>query len=133
MRCAHRPGFAGGAGRGHLASQQGATFAQIGVPLCRDSDCFLAQWATMGVTVFDNPMASRYEARIDGVLAGISEYELTPDTIIVLDAVVAEEYEGQGVGTAIARYALDDARARDLHVRPLCPFIRSWMQRHPEY
>jgi uncharacterized protein len=93
----------------------------------------LAQWATMSVTVSDNPMASRYEARVDGVLAGISEYELTPDTIIFLHTVVAEEHEGQGVGTAIARYALDDARARDLHVRPLCPFIRGWMQRHREY
>jgi predicted GNAT family acetyltransferase len=93
----------------------------------------LAQWAIMSVTVSDNPMGSRYEARIDGVLAGISEYELTPDTIIFLHTVVAEEYEGQGVGTAIARYALDDARARDFHVRPLCPFIRAWMQRHPEY
>jgi len=93
----------------------------------------LAQLATMSVTVSDNPMASRYEAHVDGVLAGVSEYELTSDTIIFLHTVVAEEYEGQGVGTAIARYALDDARARDLHVRPLCPFIRSWMQRHPEY
>jgi predicted GNAT family acetyltransferase len=87
----------------------------------------------MSVTVDDNPMASRYEARLDGVLAGVSEYELTPDTIIFLHTVVAEEYEGQGVGTAIARYALDDARARGLQVRPLCPFIRGWMQRHPEY
>jgi predicted GNAT family acetyltransferase len=87
----------------------------------------------MTVEVTDNSMASRYEARIDGVLAGISEYELTLDTIIFLHTVVAEEYEGQGVGTAIARYALDDARARALNVRPLCPFIRGWIQRHPEY
>jgi len=87
----------------------------------------------MSVTVSDNPMASRYEARVDGVLAGVSEYELTSDTIIFLHTVVAEEHEGQGVGTAIARYALDDARARDLRVRPLCPFIRGWMGRHREY
>ena len=87
----------------------------------------------MSVTVADNTMASRYEARLDGALAGVSEYELTADTIIFLHTVVAEEHEGQGVGTAIARYALDDARARGLRVRPLCPFIRSWMQRHPEY
>jgi uncharacterized protein len=46
---------------------------------------------------------------------------------------VAEKYEGQGVGGAIARYALDDARARGLQVRALCPFIRGWMGRHPEY
>jgi predicted GNAT family acetyltransferase len=93
----------------------------------------LAQWAIMTVVVADNPMGSRYEARIDGALAGVSEYELTADTIIFLHTVVAEEHEGQGVGSAIARYALDDARVRGLRVRPLCPFIRSWLGRHHEY
>jgi len=78
-------------------------------------------------------MVSRYEARINGALAGVSEYELTPDTIIFLHTVVAQKYEGQGVGGAIARYALDDARARGLNVRALCPFIRSWLGRHHEY
>ena len=87
----------------------------------------------MSVTVEDNPMVSRYEARINGALAGISEYELTPDTIVFLHTVVAQKYEGQGVGGAIARYALDDARARGLNVRALCPFIRSWLGRHHEY
>jgi hypothetical protein len=87
----------------------------------------------MSVTVADNPMASRYEARIDDALAGVCEYDLTPDTIIFLHTVVARKYEGQGVGGAMARYVLDDARARGLQVRALCPFIRSWMQRHPEY
>ena len=87
----------------------------------------------MSVTVADNPMASRYEARLDGALAGVCEYDLTPDTIIFLHTVVAQKYEGQGVGGAIARYVLDDARERDLQVRALCPFIRGWMERHPEY
>jgi uncharacterized protein len=85
------------------------------------------------VVVADDPMASRYEARIDGKLVGVSEYELTDDTIVFLHTVVAEQYEGRGVGGAIARYALDDARARGLHVRALCPFIRGWMERHPQY
>ena len=87
----------------------------------------------MSVTVADNPMDSRYEARVDDALAGVCEYELTVDTIVFLHTVVAEKYEGQGVGTALARYALDDARARGLYVRALCPFIRGWMARHPEY
>jgi uncharacterized protein len=94
---------------------------------------FLAQWAIMSVTVDDNPMENRYEARIDGALVGVSQYELTADTIVFLHTVVAQEYEGQGVGSAIARYALDDARARGLSVRPLCPYIRGWLQRHAEY
>jgi predicted GNAT family acetyltransferase len=87
----------------------------------------------MSVTVDDNSLVSRYEARIDGALAGVSEYDLADDTIIFLHTIVARKYEGQGVGGAIARYALDDARARGLRVRALCPFIRSWMGRHPEY
>jgi predicted GNAT family acetyltransferase len=87
----------------------------------------------MSVTVADNPMDSRYEACVDDALAGVCEYELTTDTIVFLHTVVAQRYEGQGVGTALARYALDDARDRGLYVRALCPFIRGWMARHPEY
>jgi predicted GNAT family acetyltransferase len=38
------------------------------------------------------------------------------------------------VGSAIARYALDDVRSTGTHrVLPMCPFIKGWMQRHPEY
>ena len=87
----------------------------------------------MSVTVVDDSMESRYEARIDGELVGLSQYELTADTITFLHTVVRQEYEGQGVGGAIARFALDDARARGLRVRPLCPYIRGWLDRHPEY
>jgi uncharacterized protein len=102
-------------------------------PVLSGRSLFLAQWAIMSVIVDDNPMENRYEARIDGALVGISQYELTADTIVFLHTVVAQEYEGQGVGSAIARYALDDARARGLSVRPLCPYIRGWLQRHHEY
>ena len=53
----------------------------------------------MSVTVVDNPTDSRFEARVDGTLAGVSEYELTSDTIIFLHTQVAEKYEGQGAGS----------------------------------
>ena len=87
----------------------------------------------MSVTVVDNLAEARYEGRVDGVLAGVSEYELLSDTIVFLHTHVDDQYEGQGIGSDIARYALDDARARGIYVRPLCPFIRRWMKRHPEY
>lgn len=87
----------------------------------------------MSVTVVDNPTESRFEAWVDGALAGVSEYELTSDTIVFLHTNVDEQYEGQGVGSEIARSALDDARSRGLYVRPLCPFIRDWLKRHREY
>jgi predicted GNAT family acetyltransferase len=87
----------------------------------------------VSVEVADNLMENRYEARVNGALAGVCSYELTSDTLILLHTQVAERYEGRGVGSDIAQFALDDARARGLYVRPLCPFVRSWLKRHPEY
>jgi hypothetical protein len=67
----------------------------------------------MTVSVADDPMASRYEARIDGKLAGVSEYEVTPDTIVFLHTVVRTNIR-PWVGGAIARYAREDSRARGI-------------------
>jgi len=41
--------------------------------------------------------------------------------------------EGHGVGSLLARTALDDARARQLRVVPSCPFVRGYIRRHPEH
>ena len=42
-------------------------------------------------------------------------------------------FEGHGVGSALAKAALDDVRAKGLKAVPLCPFIRTWIDRHPDY
>ena len=82
----------------------------------------------------DNPVESRYEGWMDGELAGFAAYQLDGDRIIFTHTEVDDAYEGQGVGSAIARFALDDVRTRPgLRVVPRCPFIASWMDRHPEY
>jgi uncharacterized protein len=87
----------------------------------------------MHVTVADNLAEARYEVWAGEKLAAFSEYELTSDTIIFVHTEVEPEYEGQGVGGSLARFALDDARRRGLRVRPLCPFIKAWIERHPDY
>lgn len=40
---------------------------------------------------------------------------------------------GRGVGSQLARHALDDARARGLAVVPDCPFLNDYLSKHPEY
>jgi predicted GNAT family acetyltransferase len=80
----------------------------------------------------DNPAASRYEAKIDGQIA-FAEYMLTGANITFTHTEVPVGLEGQGIGSALARFALDDARARGLAVIPLCPFIKAFIQRHREY
>lgn len=85
------------------------------------------------VSVADAPQARRYEAMIDGELAGTAAYIRTPEVIAFIHTEVDAAYEGRGVGSALARNALDDARAQGLRVLAICPFISGWLARHPEY
>jgi predicted GNAT family acetyltransferase len=84
------------------------------------------------ITVTDNPAEGRYEAIVDGYLAH-ADYIRQGTTITFTHTEVAPELEGRGVGGALARFALEDARAQGLAVIPLCPFIASYIRRHPEY
>ena len=86
------------------------------------------------VTVTDNPDQSRYEAHVDGELAGFADYELREDVITFTHTEVDSAFEGQGVGGALARGALDHVRASGgLSVVPECPFIARWVEKHPDY
>ena len=86
------------------------------------------------VDVSRNDSSRRCEARVDGVLAGFAEYQLTDDLVIFTHTEVDPAYEGQGVGSAIARFALDDVGDQGTRrVLPLCPFIKAWIGKHPEY
>jgi predicted GNAT family acetyltransferase len=86
----------------------------------------------MAVDVHDNQDESRYEARVDGELAGFAEYRLTGERITFVHTEVDDAFEGQGVGSAIARGALGDARERGLAVVPLCPFIAGYIAKHQD-
>jgi uncharacterized protein len=82
----------------------------------------------------DDPGRLRYEARIDGVLAGFAAYQLTQGRIVFTHTEVDPRFEGHGVGSGLARFALDDVRAQgSRRVVPRCPFIRSWIEDHPDY
>ena len=38
------------------------------------------------------------------------------------------------MGSTLARVALDEVRADGTRtVRPLCPFIKAWIDKHPDY
>jgi predicted GNAT family acetyltransferase len=87
----------------------------------------------MSRLVSDNAEGSRYEIHVDGRLAGFAEYKGGPGQIVFTHTEVDDAYEGQGVGSELARGALDDARAKGLAVVPLCPFIKGWIARHPDY
>lgn len=86
------------------------------------------------VTVRDDPDQHRFEAVIDGEVAGFAAYELAEDAITFTHTEVDDRFEGRGVGSALARQALDAVRADGgRRVRPQCSFIKGWIDKHPDY
>lgn len=84
--------------------------------------------------VTDNATSHRFEARVDGRLAGIAEYQLTEALVVFTHTEVEPAFEGQGIGSAIARFALDQLRQEGTRkALPVCPFIKGWIERHPDY
>jgi uncharacterized protein len=85
------------------------------------------------VSIRDNPEELRYELVVDGDVEGEIMYRRSPDRIVLVHTEVSPSLEGQGLGSRLVVEALDDIRARGLHVVPICPFVRRYIRRHPEY
>ena len=85
------------------------------------------------VTVVDNGARSRYEAWVDGRLAGHINYRRGPGYLDFLHTEVESEFDGHGVGSRLAAGALDDVRAHGGRIVATCPFVREYLERHPGY
>ena len=83
--------------------------------------------------VSDNTAAQRFEIRVDGELAGFARYQWIDDDLAITHTEIDDRFEGQGLGSALARSVLDSLRESGTKVLPYCPFVRGYIDRHPEY
>jgi predicted GNAT family acetyltransferase len=77
--------------------------------------------------------ASDYEITVDGKHAGLAAFTERPDAVVFTHTEIADGFEGKGIGSQLAQAALDDVRRRGLSAVPHCPFIKGWIDRHPDY
>jgi predicted GNAT family acetyltransferase len=81
--------------------------------------------------VVDDPNRSRYELRDDGRLLGFTEYEPRGDGVLEFPhTVISESQRGAGYGSMLVRAALEDVRAKGLHIVPTCPFVARFVREH---
>ena len=83
--------------------------------------------------IVQNEEARQFELSLDNRTAKVTYVMLSPTTIIYTHTMVPFSLKGQGVASALARHVLDYARENNLNVIPQCPFIRSYIESHPEY
>jgi predicted GNAT family acetyltransferase len=74
-----------------------------------------------------------YEAYLDGERVGELAYEQHDDVVTAIHTEVDPGTEGKGIGGRLAQTLLDEARAAAQQVVPLCPFVKGWIERHPDY
>lgn len=81
----------------------------------------------------DNAALQRFELRTGGAAAAVAEYQLDGGTLRFLHTKVEPAFEGRGLGSRLAKAALDEVRRRGLKALPQCPFIAGYIGKHPEY
>lgn len=87
----------------------------------------------MALQVIDSPERQRYEAVREGTVLGFTAYEHMNRVLVLTHTEVDPALEGQGIGGALVRSVLDQARSLRLRVLALCPFVRAWLENHPDY
>ncbi|RYE11910.1 MAG: N-acetyltransferase [Sphingobacteriaceae bacterium] len=79
-----------------------------------------------------NEAQNQFEQNTPEGLALIA-YEMDGKTMSIMHTEVPEAMEGQGVGSDLAKFALDYAREKQLKVKIYCRFVQVYLKRHPEY
>lgn len=74
-----------------------------------------------------------YEARLYGRTVGRAYFRTRPGRVVFTHTKIDPEHEGEGIGSALARGALDDVRARGLRAVPECEFIAGYIEEHQAY
>jgi hypothetical protein len=93
-------------------------------------NCAIAAGLT---AVRDMPERDRVELEVDGAVVGFAEYRRRLGTIAFVHTEIDPGHEGEGLGRILVSAALVEARREGARVAPLCPFVRSYIERHHEY
>jgi hypothetical protein len=83
-------------------------------------------------TITDAPDRDRFEIHAGDRLAGFTTYRRRGGLIAFLHTEVKPEFEGHGVGGRLVSGVLDASRDEGLSVLPFCPFVRSYIAKHPD-
>ena len=84
------------------------------------------------LVIADVPANGRYEASLDGVLAGWVDYRRMGHRLVAIHTEVLPDFGGRGIGSSLVRRVIADARSAGERISPLCPLFQAHFQRHPE-
>ncbi|MGQ4617806.1 GNAT family N-acetyltransferase [Nocardia sp. R7R-8] len=75
----------------------------------------------------------RYEVFYGGEMAGFADYEERDDETVFTHTEIDGAFSGKGLGSVLAKSAIEDVIARGRVIRPVCPFIKAYLDKHADY
>ena len=85
------------------------------------------------VQVTQNEAQHRFEIALPDEQFAYLDYTLAGNNIIYTHTEVPVAYEGRGLAGKLAYFAMEYAKANDLKVQALCPFVTLYVRKHTEY
>lgn len=85
------------------------------------------------ITREEDESKGRYTAKVDGHEAEMTYSRLGESTTIIDHTGVPDALRGRGVGQALVKRGVEDARAEGRKIVPLCSFVKVQIARHPEW
>jgi hypothetical protein len=82
--------------------------------------------------VRDNSDRRRYELMIDNRIVSVADYLLDGSTLTVPHVETDTAMRGKGMADRLMRGMLDDIRANERTIRPLCAFAADFIRQHPD-
>jgi uncharacterized protein len=82
--------------------------------------------------IVNNTAKHRYELAVDGHIAA-TYYSIADGVITFIHTEVPSELGGKGIGSKLIKGALDQVRADGLKVIAQCPFVKAYIDKHPDY
>lgn len=86
----------------------------------------------MNHPILHAPESNRFETVVEGETS-VLDYRLDEQTMAMIRVHVPPPVEGRGIASRLTRCALDHCRENGLGVIPRCPYVETWIRRHPDY
>lgn len=87
---------------------------------------------TEDIVVRRNDETMSYELLVDGVLAGGIDFEARPDAIALIHTHVDDAFAGRGLAKQLVQRVLAQLREEGIPMLPYCPYVRAYLDKHPE-
>ncbi|WP_244258522.1 GNAT family N-acetyltransferase [Streptomyces sp. Tu 2975] len=85
---------------------------------------------TAAPTVRGLPAEHRYEIQVDAGIAGFTAYRDRGDQRVFYHTKIDEALSGQGLAARLVHDALEDVRAANKRIVPVCPYVKKYLEKH---